>query len=459
MGMNIKLCKVASMRLGERIGQLRAIPVDLGPQKRGILLIHGPDFDVDPAPGMFFFPSGTLKMTMLSLTGELLWQRDLGPGLIPGLWFCPFYAIDLDGGGTDAIYFVNQTHVDHPLSYQGFVLECASATDGKTLSQTPWHDPFGDVPMYAKYRNFVLGGTAAGRPVLVAAQGTYATMALQAYVAGPTGLERLWNKRIEQADAGARGSHMCPVVDLDGDGIDEILWGERCIRISDGQELFCADRDTYCGHSDIMQPTLDRKTGLWRLWTCRENHGEATPRLCCYDAKGNRLWGDVDAGHMDMGWTAHVREDLIACMGVRISGKSCGPGGRFHERYEQFIYSLVSGEKLSWPVDLYKSLPVDIDGDGYHEFVMGAPGGNGRVFDADGNEYGTLGGPAALAMKFLDLPGEQLLIYQDDGTVSFEADANAHDTDAALARYGHRMYLANRKLTACGYNWTALGGL
>jgi hypothetical protein len=162
---------------------------------------------------------------------------------------------------------------------------------------------------------------------------------------------------------------------------------------------------------------------------------------------------------MDMGWTAHVREDLIACMAIRISGKSCGPGGRFHEHYEQFAYNLLSGEKLTLPVDLYKSLPVDIDGDGYHEFVMGAPGGSGRVFDAEGHEYGTLGGPAALAMKFLDLPGEQLLIYQEDGTVSFWADANARDTDVAVARYRHPMYDANRRLPACGYNWTALGGL
>ena len=49
---------------------------------------------------------------------------------------------------------------------------------------------------------------------------------------------------------------MCPVVDVNHDGVDEILWGERCIEIQFGKQLFCADETTYCGHSDIIMSTL-----------------------------------------------------------------------------------------------------------------------------------------------------------------------------------------------------------
>ena len=54
---------------------------------------------------------------------------------------------------------------------------------------------------------------------------------------------------------------MCAISDMDGDGVQEVLWGERCIELGEGRELFCADRDTWRGHSDVATPVLDRATG------------------------------------------------------------------------------------------------------------------------------------------------------------------------------------------------------
>jgi hypothetical protein len=102
---------------------------------------------------------------------------------------------------------------------------------------------------------------------------------------------------------------------------------------------------------------------------------------------------------------------------------------------------------------------VDLDGDGRHEFVRGYFEGNGEVLDTAGNVVGNVGGLSAMASKFTDLPGEQILSYAHDGTVRIWADRNAADSDPARCRYGHRYYASNQRLTACGYNLFNLGGI
>ena len=94
--------------LREPLGQLRASPIRLGCDRGGLLLVHGPDRDVDPFVEMFFYPSGTLKMTLVDFSGRVLWQRDLGPGVVPGMWFCDFACADLDQDGVDEVYFVSK---------------------------------------------------------------------------------------------------------------------------------------------------------------------------------------------------------------------------------------------------------------------------------------------------------------------------------------------------------------
>src|SRR5688500_13199393 len=111
----IRLETVAEWSVGQAIGQLRAVPVALGGGDAAVAVLYGADFDVDPFTEMFFFPSDTLKLALYSLRGELLWRKDLGKGVIPGLWFCPFLAFDLDGDGTDEISFVDNVNAAHAL--------------------------------------------------------------------------------------------------------------------------------------------------------------------------------------------------------------------------------------------------------------------------------------------------------------------------------------------------------
>jgi hypothetical protein len=395
-------------------------------------------------------------MVLFTVDGQVLWRRDLGRGVVPGLWFCPVFTFDLDGDGTDEIWFVDNVNVQHPLGLSGYRLERVDAATGETTGQWPWPANAGGSLSHT-FRNFIAGGSVRGEPVLVTAQGTYGRMALQGW--NPDMAER-WDYVVEADAPGARGSHMCPITDLDGDGVEEIMWGERCVELDTGRVLFCADRDSYRGHSDVVAPVLDWNTREWFFYTCRESDGNAAPRVAFYSSRGERIWGDLDRGHIDLGWVARLgdnREPVASA--VRIGHKVCGPDGRYREGVEEFAWDAMTGRPVELPFATYGTLPVDLNGDGLHEIVRGRASSDGEVLDRHGNHIGTTGGPVALVCRFTDRPGEQMLSYHEDGTVRIWADANAEDTDAAVARYAHPFYEASRRLGATGYNLQVLGGL
>ena len=454
----IDLRPVMEVGLGQQVGQLRAAPVELGGgQPKAVVAAYCADFDVDPYIEMFFFPGDTLKLALITEDGRILWRRDLGRGVVPGMWFCPVLPFDLDGDGVDEIWFVNNVDPDHPLGVSHYCLERVDARTGKTTGQWPWPDLGGQQTLSATFRNFALGGRVRGEPVLVTAQGTYGSMFLQGW---RPDMRPRWELTIDKDQPGARGSHMCPITDLDQDGVEEVMWGERCIELDTGTERFCADRNVYGGHSDIIQPVFDRTGDRWFLYTCRESDRDASPRVVLFDAAGNRLWGDVETGHMDMGWVARLGDGgRQVAMAIRIGHKTCGPTGRFHEGMEEFTYDALTGEKRPLGFSVYRTLPVDLDGDGYHELVRGVPGGDGEVLDRQGRTWGTVRGTVAMASKFLDRPGEQVLAFERDGTLRAWADGNARDGEDAMARYAHPFYKANQRLTSSGSNLCALGGL
>lgn len=450
---NIKA--ILQFNIGIKLGQCRAVPVDLG-DKDGIFLAYCEDAEVDPYVEMFFFPKHRLKISVYLLSGEKIWTKELGAGVIPGIWFVPFFPFDLDGNGIDEIWFVNNIDEDHPLSIRGRRLERLDARTGQTIAQYPWPTVAPEQSNSHRFRNFILGGYVKGKPVLVTAQGTYGAMNLQGWDAD---MSKRWEYDIPAGSPGARGSHMCPVVDIDNDGSDEILWGERCISLDTGKELFCADKDSYRGHSDVIAPILDQKTNRWYFHTCRESGG-FKPRVATFDDHGNRVWSDLDSGHMDMGWVARLGphgEHLS--MVIRIGSKSAGSKGFFRKNVEEFTYESTTGKKAKLDFSVFCTLPVDLNGDGLHELVRGIAEGNGEVLDRTGNIIANIGGSMAIVSKFMDRPGEQILCYYPDGSIRIWADKNAKDNDIAKWRYNHPFYKANQRLTATGYNMVNLGGL
>jgi len=449
------LAPVLEFSLGTTLEQCRAVPVSLG-NKRAIFLAYCEDAEIDPYVEMFFFPRHPFKLKVVTLDGQDLWSRELGAGVIPGIWFTPFFPFDLDGDGTDEIWFVNNLDEEHPLSHKGRRLECLDAGTGKTIGQWPWPAPDRNQSPSHTFRNFILGGHVQGRPVLVTAQGTYGPMKLEAW---NSDMSRRWEHEVPGDSPGARGSHMCPIVDIDGDDRDEVLWGERCISLDTGKELFCGDRDSYRGHSDVVQPVLNRDSGRWFLYTCRES-GAVAPRVALFDDTGRRVWGDLKEGHMDMGWTARIGEggEHLA-MAIRIGSKSAGRKGFFRQGVEEFTYDAFTGKAHELPFSVFCTVPVDLNGDGIHELARGLAEGDGSVIDRTGKTIGSVRGHIAMASKFMGRPGEQILCYYPDGTIRVWANRNAQDRPAARQRYNHPFYRANQRLTATGYNIVNLGGI
>lgn len=87
---NIDLRPVIQLKIADRIGQFRSVPVKLD-GKNCICGMYSEDAEIDPYIGMFFFPKHTLKLILFDEAGEILWRRDLGDGVVPGVWFSPIY--------------------------------------------------------------------------------------------------------------------------------------------------------------------------------------------------------------------------------------------------------------------------------------------------------------------------------------------------------------------------------
>jgi hypothetical protein len=432
---------VCSIDLGQAVRQVRALEVCLDGGRPALLLAYGADSVVDPYVEMFFFPTDTLKLALYGRDGKLIWRKDLGPGVIPGGHFCPVTAFDLDGDGQDEVWYVDNVDAEHPLSVKGRRLRRLDAETGESTGEWdwPWHVRAAR-PSY-QFRHFILGGRVRGEPVLVTASGTYAEMRL---VGWHPDMQHRWDVKIGKDDPGARGSHMAPICDINNDGVDELLWGERCIELDGGRELFCADRDSYSDHSDVIQPTLDRSTGRWFVYTIREGQRQVSPRVALFDDQGARVWGAVDEGHMDMGWVARIGQDMRhVAMAIRIGEKTAGRDGFFRAGMTQFAFDALTGEPVTLPFDAFLTQPVDINGDGYHELIRGYQGpgeGTSELIDRDGRTLGQIEGKVVLAKKLCDLPGEQLLSYRPDGVVQVWCDRNAVDSPAAKARYANPFY-------------------
>jgi len=455
MNKNIRVEDVLHIDLGTKLGQFKVMPANFGEGKSGFVAFYANCYDVDLHYEMFVVPTDSLHGIAFTDSGEVLWKRRLG--IWPSAALYCFTLIDMDQDGRDEIYIVDTTDPEHPLWVEAFVMNRMDVLTGEVTGQWQWPNYGGLERSMWYFRNHIFGGYVAGKPILVSAQGTYADMYLQARNAQ---MEIIWEKAIPADASGARGSHSFPIVDINNDGIDEVFWGERCLSLADGRELFCIEGDSWHGHSDMIQPIWDRQEERWLLYVNRESHEEIGPRIGMYDAQGNRVWSDVDWGHIHKGWVGRIGQngELIA-NGMRITGQTKDATGRYYTGITEFTYNALTGEHYPIPFSLFDTAPVDINGDGRHEILRGVAGGTTELLDRDGALLYTMGGKVAMNTKIMNLPGEQVMVYYTDGVVKVFSDRNAVDSDSSMYRYAHPFYRRNQYARNIENNLCMHGGI
>lgn len=451
--MNMKIFK--EYDLGESLGQVRACEVSLGSKETGMLFVYSKNKNVDPCEGMLFFHKHPIEFAMFGQEGQMLWHKTLGMGVIPGIWLMPFAAFDLDGDGKDEIWFLNNTSELYPLNARSMILECLDPITGQTLGTWPFHAENTEWGRLGHaYRFFIFGGYAHGEPILVTVQGIYADIYMQAY---STGMQLRWEKTIP-VGCGSRGSHTTPIYDFNGDGTDEVLFGEHMISLDDGKELLCFDGDRYSGHSDAVLPFTDTRTGKMYVFTARESGDyEGCPRVVTFDMDGNVVWEDIysdewghyiDDGHMHYSWVINARPDyrkIAFAYRMRARKKTT----------ETYVYDAITGEpaEFDFPYKLNELRPVDVNGDGYQEFLFLGNSGGMSLVSPDGKESHLIGGSLVSCGKFYEYAGEQIMtFYPEEGKVRIWGDVDAAESEVFRKRYSNGFLKNMMKMKGCGYN-------
>lgn len=441
----MKLKSICKFDLGAKIGYTHSANVRLK-DREGILFVTSSGNGVDPGEECFRLKDiQSVRLIMFDMEGNKLWERTLTDGVLPGVWFCPAVAFDMDQDGVDEIYFLNNTGA--PFSFMYRRLERIDSITGKVTGSWPWSWNTFQERMSLCYRYYICAGYAHGDPVLVTCQGTYGNMYLQGW---NRDCEKRWEITIKVDDPGPRASHVTPILDINGDGVDELFWGERLISLDDGHEVINL-APTFRGHSDVVIPYMHPVTKEWYIFTCREDEQLGEKRIVVFHQDGNVVWSAQDVGHMHTAWVANVKEDygkIIMCK------KQTWQKGEFSaeeevEVFQEYYYDAYTGEELDFSIPYrgYEVFPLDINGDGYHEFVCP----EGKILDRFGKEIATYEGCAMRMGKLIDRPGEQILVSK--GTVAeLLADAEAQESAIMKIRYERSYLTFMQKMMASGYN-------
>ncbi len=443
--MKLSILKEYDLRIP--LGQVRNCEVDLGYEK-GMFFAYSTSGNVDPYQRQLTYWEYPMHIAMYSENGNQMWHRELGIGLVPGVWFMPFIAFDLDGDGVDEIWLVNNP-TQTPFDSDRMVLERLDSRTGKTIATYPFHaNNIMRNHLSVAYRFMIYAGYVHGEPVLVTQQGTYKNMYLQAY---NSDMSLRW-ERVITPEEGPRASHSSPIMDLNGDGIDEVLVGEHVVSLDDGHDFLCYDGDSFFGHSDVILPFRDFKTGKGYIFTCRESGNyEGCPRVVMFDYEGNRIWQDVYADPSDFR-SGHIHGGFVVTAEPNYRKVAVA----IHENDESWVYDAITGEKteLSFTPRRYHR-PIDINGDGYHEYLgweEGKP--TTTVMDSKGEIQYYTGGVLIQIGKWLDFKGEQFLaFYPEEQKVRMWGDAEAEEHENFRKRHQDGFHQFMNKMTGCGYNW------
>lgn len=238
--------------------------------------------------------TGNVILDAYKLDGTRLWRIDLGKNIRAGAHYTQFLVYDFDGDGIAEVVcktsdgtvdgkgtVIGKEKADYRNS-NGYILSgkeyltVFNGTTGEAVTTIDYSPKRGAVSAWGDdYGNRVDRFLAAvayldgKNPSIVMCRGYYTRAVLVAYNFDGKELTELWtfdsNKKGNSACAG-QGNHNLCVADVDGDGFDEIVYGQCCID-HDGTKLW----STGLGHGDAVHvgDFIPGREGL-EIWGCLE---------------------------------------------------------------------------------------------------------------------------------------------------------------------------------------------
>lgn len=243
--------------------------------------------------------TGPTYFDCYELDGTLKWRIDLGENIRSGAHYTQFLVADFDGDGKAEL--ICRT-ADGTQDGQGKVIgdrradwrnlngrivsgpEYLSVFNGETgaeMATVDYIPPRGNIKDwgdgYANRSDRFLAAVAyvdGVRPSAVMTRGYYTRSVLAAYDWDGKDLKVKWvfdsNTPGNEAYAG-QGNHNLRVADVDGDGCDEIIYGQMAVD-NDGKGLY----STGMYHGDAIHLLSDINDEKYYVWGCHENKKDGT---------------------------------------------------------------------------------------------------------------------------------------------------------------------------------------
>lgn len=275
--------------------------------------------------------TGPTYLDCYKLDGTKLWRINLGENIRSGAHYTQFMVYDLDGDGCAEVVCktadgtidgTNKLIGDAKADWRnmkGRVIagpEYLTVFNGKTgeaMSTVDYEGARGQLKDwgdgYANRSERYLAAIAyldGVHPSVVMCRGYYAKSVLAAYDWDGKELKLRWifdSSKPGNEAYGGQGNHNLRVADVDGDGCDEIIYGQMAVD-NDGTGLY----STGLYHGDAIHLLSDVNNDKYYVWGCHENKkdgttlrdagtGEVILRYPSNKDIGRCMAGDVDPTH------------------------------------------------------------------------------------------------------------------------------------------------------------------
>jgi len=305
-----------------------------------------------------------------TLAGTRLWRIDLGPNIRAGAHYTQFSVYDFDGDGkaeiacktapgtkdgTGAFLSTGPAASDDDSAIyrntDGYILtgpEYLTVFNGATGKEmatvaypvlrgtvSSWGDSYGNrVDRFNAGAAFVKeGGTATGRPSIIAQRGYYTRLTMSSYLWRNGALTKNWTyDRGNSGGAYGQGDHSAMAADTNNDGAQEIITGASTIA-SDGT-LQCT---THLDHGDAMHAgelVVGKGISVFTVHEGQGGYDVHNGATCAFIVNVTSSGNDNGRGAADYieasnttaaGFWSAAYPDLYSCAGGSSLGTKPGP--------------------------------------------------------------------------------------------------------------------------------------